>query len=453
MSADAASLVQTRAAARGAGRMRQWIRWWLAELWAALPERARVQFAVAGSGLAVRLGKDECSVLVAQAGERRSVGSVPLSEGDAESRKARLRALIEAHGGRADSVMLILSGEDFVRRVVSLPSAAEEALGQVVGFELDRITPFNATQANYAARILGRHDNGANIRVEVVAAPRVAIAKLLQRAGELGLVPWAVIPDEPGSATPGSELNLLPNDSQAAAGLSNPEKINIALGVVFIALVAVALVLPIWQKREMVIAILPRLHSASVESEKVVRTRDELEMLVKDANFILAKKHAQVPVSQVMEDLAANFSDNTWISSFEYKSGKQRELVITGETATATKVVEVLEGVKYLKNPAFRSPITRVPGQVAEKFVLAAEIHPRPLPAGIDDLLSPPQPSGAAPASVNAPQAGTQSSGMSGSAPASPAFTPKAAPVPAPPVTPAKPSAAAPATGQGDKAK
>jgi general secretion pathway protein L len=220
-----------------------------------------------------------------------------------------------------------------------------------------------------------------------VAAPRDVVNDVVQRASQMGVHVKTLLPWNPDSDLPSRQFNLLPDDALQSAGLSTDLKLGIGLGVLFVLMFLMALVLPVWQKREAAISLLPKLNAAKAESEKVQKTRTELEQLVGDANYIQGKKHAQVPVTLLVEDLARILPDTTWVAALEVKSGKQRELVLTGETASATKVLELLEQVPYLKNPNFRSPLTKVAGQTSEKFVIAAEIKPRALPPTAEEPL------------------------------------------------------------------
>lgn len=444
----------------GSGRLRQFLKWWRSELLAALPQVWRERLSGAVSGAPVVLLPDAVLTLGMVNGRLREVARLPLGGLEVPARAEAFQRVVRESGGRVDGAVLALPAEQFVARVVELPRAAEEAVQQVIGFELDRHTPFKASQARHSAIVLGEARDGAHIRVQLVAAPRSGVDELLQRASQLGVRPAALLPWDPESDLPSRQFNLLPEEARDAAGLPADLKLGLVLGAVFLVLFLASLVLPLWQKREAVIALKPRLAAAKAESDKVQATRTELERLVGDANFIQGKKHAQVPVTLLIEDLSRILPDTTWVAALEVKSGKQRELILTGETASATKVLELLEQVPYLKNPTFRSPLTKVPGQTTEKFVIAAEIKPRALPPAVEDPLpgTPAPPAQAAPGSappasppaVPAPPAASAQP-PAPAAPAKDAAPPKGpAPVPAKvePPRPAAPAAGTPAPSQ-----
>lgn len=464
MAADPALVSPTSPRAAASGQVNAFFAWWKSEILAAIPPEWRDRLAGSAAGMPIAMLPDAFITLGLKDGKWREVARLPLAGMETAAQAVALQRLIEDNGGRTERAILALPSGTFVTRIIELPLAAEEAVAQVVGFELDRHTPFRAAQACFAVRVLGRTPNGAGIRVQLVAAPRETVEKLLAQAERMGVHAAAVIPwDEQAADLPSRSFNLLPQDGRSAPGWSAETKLAASLGAVFAVALLAALLLPIWQKREEVLAILPQLNNAKMESEKVQKTRNELERLVSDSNYILGRKHAQVPMTALIEDLAKSFPDTTWVAALEVKAGKQRELILTGETASATKVLELLEQLPYLKNPAFRSQLTKVPGQIAEKFVIGAEIKLRPLPAMQEPPLAPnipAAPGGTAPASgsmVNPASPAASSGTLPGVSPAQPATPagPSAMPPPKPtPTSAGSPPVQAPVTApKSDSAK
>lgn len=347
-----------------------------------LPAAWRERIASGRHGLPVMITADEIVVFRVESGILSEKSRLPLAGLDDSARIGAVGRLLASEDRQSDGISLLLPDSAFVRREIELPIAAEEALSQVISFELDRHTPFRAAHAVFSARPLGRTREGASIRVDLVVTPRSVIEEGLAVAARLGVKVSAIAPMMDGTAWREHDLRIF--DEAAASGVSPNTRLNLALGTLFVVLFAAALLVPILQKRDAAIRLLPRLEAAKAESEKVQAVRNELERLAGDANFILAKKHSTVPATQIVEDLARAFPDTTWVSSFELRPGKQRELVLTGETASATRVIELLEQVGYLKNPNFRSPLSKPPGQTAERFVISAELKSRTLPAMIE---------------------------------------------------------------------
>jgi general secretion pathway protein L len=72
---------------------------------------------------------------------------------------------------------LLLDSRQILRRVLSLPLAAENKLREVVSFEIDRQTPFTLDQVYFEARVLGRNLQSKQCQVELIVLPKQTLEK------------------------------------------------------------------------------------------------------------------------------------------------------------------------------------------------------------------------------------------------------------------------------------
>ncbi|MGH8076333.1 MAG: hypothetical protein ACREPE_03265, partial [Lysobacter sp.] len=80
---------------------------------------------------------------------------------------------------------LLLPASTSLRRRLLLPAAAAERLRDVVGFEIDRQTPFSADAVAFDARVVGIRDIDGQLDVELVAVPLTALDPQLVALGPL----------------------------------------------------------------------------------------------------------------------------------------------------------------------------------------------------------------------------------------------------------------------------
>lgn len=410
-------------------------RWWIGELVACLPQ-SWVQVVNAGSRGPLLCIDGNDVVLVEPAGANlRELGRVTVAGLDQEAARNAVQKLLGQHKLTGAEVRLGLDRAICLMKTIELPLATEENLQGVLAFELDRYTPFKAEHANFASRVIKRDAERGRMFVQLAVAPRSAVRALLERVKAWGIEPTAAIPEaDAGHAGPGLDvLGGDRNETRFGSGVLDP--LTIGLSILFMLLLGVALILPVWQKREAAKALNPKVGVARQQAGEVDRLRKDLDGLLAEANFVLAKKHTNPPLSLMVEDLSRVFPDTTWVQVMEVKTGgKMRELILTGETASPSKLVETMEQIPYLTNPAFRSPLTKGGAPGSERFVLAAEIKSRPLPPSVAPGPVPPVPAqSAAPAAAPAPAPAAQPGGTASSSP------------PAKPAPPSAP-AAAPAT-------
>lgn len=308
---------------------------------------------------------------------------------DALANSPVLRELIEA--GR-DRVRLVLTADQALVNKITLPLATEENLRDVVGFELDRHTPFTPDQAYYDVQIVRRDPQNEKITILLAVASKSEVAALVDTLRQAGLTCTAIGVSD-AVAGDAASLDLQPAFDKPPRRLSRMHRINLGLLGLAAVLAFVAVILPIWQKREAVRGLIPQAEKAGTEFRISERVYTEYVKLAAEYNFLVTRKHAVYPVLSVLEELARAFPDTTWVQKLDIKvNGKVREVILLGEAQSASKVIENLEQspLSLFQNSKQQSQTTRTQPNI-ERFHVSAEIKPRPVPTaeGIDDVVAP----------------------------------------------------------------
>ncbi len=403
-----------------------------------------------GDAIATNVALDETGLtIVSPTGSAARASAPQRMPIDALANSPVLRALIAA--GR-DQVRLVLTPEQALLKTITLPLATEENLREVVGFELDRHTPFTPDQAYYDVQVVRRDPQNEKIVVSLAVASKPAMAALIGTLRRAGLTCTAIGIAE-GATSNASAFDLQPLVDKPPRRLSRSHQINLALlGLVAVLLFA-AVILPIWQKREAVKALNPQAQKSGAEFQISERVYSEYTKLVAEYNFLTTRKHAVHPVLAVLEELARTFPDTTWVQRLEIKlSGKVREVIVIGEAQSASKVIENLEQspMSLFQNSKQVTPTSRMQ-LTTERFHVSAEIKPRLVPAAesIDDVAVPPAiaPTAAVAPAVPTAVVTTTSPGVPPANVAAPVLTPMQPVPPAAPASPAgPPTASSPVT-------
>lgn len=426
-------------------------RWWVAELARMVPAAPRTAVQRRRLRPILSFASDEAVLWVprANAGALDLVESarIPLT-GDPAAVAQAGRAAIEALGQRvyggvtaATKVRVALPASRLLRKELVLPAAVEENLRQAIAWDLDRHTPFPAEQLYFDAVVVARDLAKKEIRVDWAAALRTHVDPALRQAEAWGATVVGVTPDAPTAGRPlvlpVSRLNLLPEEARPDVAPWRRWQLWLPLAVLACT-VAAAIAVPIWQKRELVLAMLKDTAAARADAAASDALRTEFERMTGDYNFALAKKYGYPPAVQLVEDVTRLLPDDTWLLQFELKTaarGKEplREIVLRGESGSAGRLVALLEDSKLFEQASPRSPMTKIQPGPGEIFDLGAQLKPLPLPAMIE-LTS----SASAEASVT-PGAPVTSPvpGAAAATPVTPAAAPSAPPPTAPPSSPA----------------
>ena len=331
---------------------------------------------------------------------------IPLS-GDAAAVAQAGHAAIDrlprrAYGGAVGpaKIVVALPRAKVLRKQLTFPAAVEENLRQVVAYDLDRHTPFRPEDLYFDAVIVGRDPVRREIRVDWAASLKTVV----------GVSPDA--PEGGGPPHPPSRLNLLPPAERPEGATWRRWQTWLPIAVLaVVALVAVAL--PIWQKRDYVIALSGVVEEARKRAAESDALRGELEQLAADYNFALGRKYAFPGTVQLLDDVSKLLPDDTWLTQFEVKSapkGKEphREVLLRGESANAGRLVSLLEESKLFEQAAPRSPTTKIQPPPGEIFDLGAQLKALDAPAPVELSLAaaaaaPPEGGGAAPPTTPAP--------------------------------------------------
>ena len=351
-------------------------RWWTDEVSRLAPERFTMLRGAARAPMVFLEGDDVVLVEPRIAGE----GRVTIAALDEPRRRAALRTLLERAGETRARARVALALDDALVRRVSMPAATEENLRQVLAFEMDRLTPFKAEEVYFDYRVIARDAATGQVQVQLALARREIVDARVEALRSLGAsVQGVALRDDAGGAQ--APFDLLPSEQRGERESSRERMAQRGLLAAVALLLAAALLLPIVQKRQTVIALNPLLTKARQEAEATDTIARELERQVGDYNFLLARKYGNYPALAFIEEISRLLPDNTWVQQFDLKTvGKGREVQVSGETTSSSKLIEILEGSTLLQNAAPRGTEVRGSQPNTVRFMIAAEVRARAQP-------------------------------------------------------------------------
>ncbi|SDZ89262.1 PilN domain-containing protein [Rubrimonas cliftonensis] len=338
------------------------LRWWGAELAALVPVAVRRTLAPSRDRLVavVSDGAATDATLVREIGGRRaSLG--PLSTLGARERR---RLAAAARAGRL-TVTLAPPPAAAVTRRVSLPLAAERDLEAVVGFEMDRLTPFPADALYWRCEIAARRPGQGALDADVVFVPRAPFAGVAAALADAGL---PVV----GAALPGPDGALLPLRGGAEAAQRRAPRWGARLAwlgaAASVALCAAWAGLALQTLEDRATALEEQalaLRRAAVAAQDQRRAAEAA-----DAARLALDLRARTPLAaEALAELSAILPDDAWLSALRLT---EEAVEITGHAADAVALVALIDASPGFAAPRFLAPITREPGEAGERFTLTA---------------------------------------------------------------------------------
>lgn len=341
--------------------------WWTGELLSFLPPRWRDALAVEESCVLLRAHEGAVEVL-AERGGRRS----PLFELPADTREAWPQ-LIERQlddSRRGQRRLLLLPAAKVLRRRLSLPVAALENLPSVLGFELDRQTPFKPDQVWFDSRVLSAEPAARQAQVELSVVQRVSLEAELERIGALaGGLSGVDVEDAEGRRL---GVNLLPPERR----LSLPRTwLMVQLGLVLasVLLVFFAMGQVVENRREAVAQMEQRVDAERERARAVSALRTQLDEAAAGANFLAVQKQTQPSMLVLLHEVSRLLPDDTFLERLSLSAG---QLSLTGYSSQATRLISQMQESPLLREPALNGAIQPDARTGRDRFTITASYGP-----------------------------------------------------------------------------
>lgn len=337
-------------------------RWWVMELWGMVPARVRRQFGKRRNAFVVAFEGDGATLL-REAGSERTV----LAEIDFAAIDADLRRMVAAKQRAQARVRVRLESRQALRTIVSLPLAAEENLEEVLGFELDRKTPFRAPDVYFAHRLERRDRNAQALSVALTVVPRRKVEFALDAVRKLGFEPDGV----EVAAQSGGAPEPLPLTKSVPTGTS---RIGFAARIAIVGLFlasAVAAYASTQTGADEHDALGRRVSEARILAAKAQDARDKIAA-IEGERSMAARNAGRLNANAWLDELTRLLPDDTWLDRLSLSTKK---VTMSGYSASSSNVIRVLEGSRLFAAPLFDAPVTQNSETGKDEFTVSASVR------------------------------------------------------------------------------
>jgi len=264
--------------------------------------------------------------------------------------------------------ILLLPPSAVMVQTLQLPLAAARDLHTVVGFELDRFTPFDATQLYFVARQDKRV--GAFIDVTLVAILRERLDAILAECAAMGLQPHAVDVGCDDQSRLGIDLLPVPlRARQQRSGLGLQRKLLWLCG----GLLIVAMLLWLNDRQRLLEDMQASVKAQKAEVAQIQKIRQQLTNTRGAATYLIQRKAAQTTLVALLNELTACLPKDTWIDQLEINDSA--EVSFSGQSAKASALIGRIKDCHSLENAQFQGVIQPDPQTGKDRFSLRAHLH------------------------------------------------------------------------------
>lgn len=337
-------------------------RWWGRALASWLPARVRALLELDGRRLLLREDGAGLHVALERNGQARELVRLPWQDATGEDPLHGLLPPALAALPR----WLVLPASAALRRPMVVPAAAADRLHDVLGFEIDRQTPFTAGEVRHDARVTGRADG--QLEVELVVVPRPVYDEAIRRVGgsDAGLA--GVDLDDAGGEPLG--VNLLPAASRRRR--ADPwQRWNLALAVLAAVAVASAMWMVLDNRRDAADAFeqasLQRIAQAREASGQRRQVADHIEGM----QHLARLRAARPTMVEVLDELSRRLPDNSFLEKLSVENDR---LLLIGQSTEASALVRELGESPLWREPALAGALQPDPRSRRDRFTLTAEL-------------------------------------------------------------------------------
>ncbi|WP_455927860.1 type II secretion system protein GspL [Pseudomonas capeferrum] len=260
--------------------------------------------------------------------------------------------------------VLLLPASAVLWQSLQLPLAAGRDLSTVVGYELDRFTPFEAGQLYFVARQERR--TATHLQVTLVAILRERLDQILVDCAALGLQPHAVDVDGPMG------IDLLPTPlrpRQRPAGKGLQRSLPWLCGALLIA----AMLLWLNDRQRVLDVMHEQVQQQKAQVAEIQSLRQQLLNTRGAAQYLIRRKSAQPPLAALLNELTACLPADTWIDQLEVNDGA--DVSFSGQSAKASALITRIKACHSLENAQFEGVIQPDAQTGKDQFSLRAHLH------------------------------------------------------------------------------
>jgi general secretion pathway protein L len=346
------------------------LRWWSGELTSLLPVRLREW---------VRRGPDVLWLSMQGTGvtiRRARTGAALATIGSGQSADLQRVAFTQACAGTDPDdrrLLLVVPAAQVLSRRLVMPAAAAADPRRVVGYEIDRQTPFKPEQVYYDVRLSPDPAPAGQVAMDFYASPKAELDPMLERLAQIGVQPDAVDVQAADGTLAG--IDLLP-PGRRPRRVDKRRRINGILIAVCILLIVLVLSQWLANRRAALAKMQGEVDAMRAQATQSEQLRAQLDGALAASKFLVKRKSENPSALVVLDDLTRRLPSSAWLDAMNLDDSGG--LDIKGEAAKAAALVDMLSNSKVIGEPKLQGVIQPDPATGKERFELIARVRQQP---------------------------------------------------------------------------
>jgi general secretion pathway protein L len=335
-------------------------RWWVEQIFDLVPASWLNTLAKSSDAAILEMDSPQHCILWV----RRDGTSVRLGDGAT----GELRAALASVTDLPHLLLLRVAPEQALCKKLSLPMAARRDLKSLLGFEIDRETPFEQTEVYWNYVVSAQDKERGKLDLDLVIVPRQLADAAVAAARDAGFDPAALEVDiEPDRSV------LLWVAAQRPVRQILPRRKLIPLVSVTCALAAAFVILSFAGQQWNLFVANRAIADLEARAHEASLLRQSANHRLAAITFFSRTHGANGSALGILTAATRTLPDDTYLTSLSVHEGR---MTISGFSDSAASLIGLLAKSPSFREPAFDSPVTESADNDQEKFTISMALAP-----------------------------------------------------------------------------
>jgi general secretion pathway protein L len=341
--------------------MRVFLSWWFGQLAGLLPDIVTRGTRRQPDAAILDIGTDTATLLMRAGGITTSIG-----QGSADEVGMRdLAQALREEKSVPSLVVLRLPPDSVLRKSLSFPALARRDLKNLLGYEIDRETPFARDEVYWSYAIRRQDSMHGRLEVELLLVPRRCVDSVIEAARRAGFDPAAV---EVESGAHGHDLVHLTGETPSVSGRREWPFVQRAAAAAAFALIAA--VAPFAYQEWEIASADATTASLQAQADEATALRQSADQLVRTAEFFKTNDRRGGGLA-MLAAVTRSLPEDSYLTALTLRGNR---LTISGLSPSAAQLVGLFAHSPVFREPSFDSPVVGSDDGNLERFTISVSL-------------------------------------------------------------------------------